>query len=154
MKVDRNFQLSTPLILNVPERLSIPRRLAYRALTLAFWMGWIYLWIPLITLLGWLGGFALFRDEFIVMEGWQAFVDNFPTYSLVVVIMAGVLFFWALTNWYRFANREARKAVNHISMQEQADALQVSKNNLTNWQQQKRMVVYHDEHSRILKVTN
>ncbi|MGB8598332.1 MAG: poly-beta-1,6-N-acetyl-D-glucosamine biosynthesis protein PgaD [Burkholderiales bacterium] len=148
------FQLSTPLILDMPDRLSVPRRLAYRALTLVFWMGWIYLWIPLITLLGWLSGIAFFREQIVVQQGWQSFIDNLPTYSLVVFMMAGTLLLWAITNWFRFANREARKAVSRVTLQEQADQLQVSKNNLSAWQKQKHMVVHHDDHGRILKVTD
>ena len=151
---DNHFQLSSPLILNMPEKLSTPKRLAFRVLTLAFWVGWIYLWLPLITLLGWLSGIALFSDQIVVQRGWQAFLDNLPTYSMVVVIMAGALLSWAVTNWFRFANREARKAVNHVDMQDQADFLQVSRNNLATWQRQKRMVVHHDEYGRILDVTN
>jgi biofilm PGA synthesis protein PgaD len=154
MSLDSSFQLSSPLILDMPERLSMPRRLAYRVLTLAFWIGWVYLWIPLITLLGWLSGIAFFRDQLVVQQGWQSFIDNLPTYSLVVFMMAGTLFFWAITNWFRFANREARKAVSHVSVQEQADRLQVSANNLSMWQKQKRMVVHHDDHGRIINVTN
>ncbi len=153
MSIDSTFQISSPLILDMPDRLSMPRRLAYRVLTLAFWMGWIYLWLPLITLLGWLSGIAFFRDQLVVQQGWQSFIDNLPTYSIVVALMAGSLFFWAITNWYRFANREARKAVSHVSVQEQADRLQVSANNLAMWQKQKRLVVHHDDHGRILKVT-
>lgn len=153
MSTQQEFQLSTPLILNTPEYVSMPRKLAYRTLTLLFWLGWLYLWLPLITLLGWLGGFALFRDQLVVQQGWQSFVDNLPTYSLVVIMMAGALLSWALTNWFRFANKEARKGVSHVSIKQQADALHVSENNLAAWQKQKRMVVHHDEHSQILDVT-
>lgn len=154
MTTESGYQLSSPLIIDMPERLSFPRRLAYRTLTLLFWMGWIYLWIPLVTLLGWVGGFAFFREQLFVQQGWQSFLDNLPTYSFVVFMLAGTLFFWALTNWYRFSNREGRKAVSHVSTQEQADQLLVSLNNLALWQKQKRMVVHHDEHGRILNVTD
>jgi biofilm PGA synthesis protein PgaD len=154
MNTDAAFQISSPLILDMPDRLSMPRRLAYRVLTLALSVGWIYLWIPLITLLGWLSGIALFGEQIVVQRGWQSFLDNLPTYSIVVLMMGGALLSWALTNWFRFANREARKAVSHVSVQDQADFLQVSKNNLAVWQKQKRMVVHHDEHGRILDVTN
>jgi biofilm PGA synthesis protein PgaD len=154
MSADTAFQISSPLILDMPDRLSMPRRLAYRVLTLAFWMGWIYLWIPLVTLLGWLSGIAFFGDQIVVQRGWQSFLDNLPTYSIVVLLMSGALLSWAMTNWFRFANREARKAVSHVSVKDQADHLQVSANNLGAWQKQKRLVVYHDAHSRILKVSN
>ncbi len=153
MSSDKTFQLSTPLILHMPEQLSLPKKLAYRTITLLFWLGWIYLWMPLITLLGWLGGFVLFRDQLVVQQGWQSFVDNLPTYSLVIVMMAGALLSWALTNWFRFANREARKGVSHVSIKEQAEHLHVSENNLMAWQKQKRLVVHHDDHSLIIKVT-
>ncbi len=148
------FQLSKPLILDMPDRLSIPRRLAYRTLTLAFWIGWIYLWLPLITLLGWLSGISFFRKEIVIQQGWQAFVDQLPTYSLVVLMVGGTLVFWALTNWARFAKREARKAISHVSVKEQADRLQVSANDLARWQRHQRAVVHHDDHGRILQVKN
>jgi biofilm PGA synthesis protein PgaD len=153
MSSAKEFQLSTPLILNTPEHVSLPRRLAYRAVTLLFWMGWIYLWIPLITLLGWLGGIALFREQIMVQQGWQSFLDNLPAYGLVVVMMSGALLSWALTNWFRFANREARKGVSHVSIKQQAEQLRVNENDLALWQKQKRLVIHHDEHSQILRVT-
>jgi biofilm PGA synthesis protein PgaD len=147
-----SYQLSTPLIFEMPERLSYQRRLAYGTLTLAFWVVWVYLWLPLVTLLGWLGGFALFREHIGVRQGWLAFLNNLPAYSLVVLILSGALVFWAITNWFRFSGKEARKAVSQVPIEDQATWLGVGQEDLQAWQQTKRMVVEHDESGRIIKV--
>jgi biofilm PGA synthesis protein PgaD len=144
-----SYELSKPLIFEMPERLSYPRRLAYGSLTLIFWIGWVYLWLPLITLLGWMGGISLFREHIGVRQGWLAFLDNLPAYSLVAFMLAGTLLFWAVTNWVRFSGREARKAVSQIPLQEQANALGVDVNDLAQWQHKKRMIVHHDDDGRI-----
>lgn len=97
-------------------------RTLHGALTLAAWVLYAFLWLPLITLVAWLLGV---RTTFIELH-----VRNHPfdptlaiTLPLLALACATLLIGWAEWNRWRFADRERRAAHDDVALPEVAAAL-------------------------------
>jgi biofilm PGA synthesis protein PgaD len=66
-------------------------------LTTLFWLAWLYLIMPLVSLLLWMVGVQLFVDEMITRGGLQALIEELLQYGLVVLGMLVVTLLWV--NW-------------------------------------------------------
>ena len=73
------------------------QRVAEFTITTLFWLVWLYLIMPLVSLLLWLVGVQLFMDEMIVRGGLQALIEELLRYGLVVLAMLAATLLWV--NW-------------------------------------------------------
>lgn len=73
------------------------QRAAEFTVTTLFWLAWLYLIMPLVSLLLWMAGIQLFVDEMIVRGGLQALIEDLLRYGLVVLGMLLVTLVWV--NW-------------------------------------------------------
>jgi biofilm PGA synthesis protein PgaD len=73
------------------------QRVAEFTITTLFWLAWLYLIMPLVSLLLWLVGVQLFMDEMIVRGGLQALIEELLHYGLVVLAMLAATLVWV--NW-------------------------------------------------------
>ena len=97
--------MNTDLIIDDPGLQKLRHRYAYSAVTLTFWVIWIYLWLPLISFLSWVVGLNLFYKEMIVQNGYQLFFGLVGWYVLVVLIIGSILLGWAGYNLFRFRGK-------------------------------------------------
>jgi biofilm PGA synthesis protein PgaD len=141
-----------PLIFERPELQAPRQRVVFGALTLAFWMLWVYLWLPVISLVAWyFGGSTVYR-EMVSRSGYEAVVELLAVYGAIVGILAGGLVLWALYNWARFSSRERRRALPALTLQETADRFRLSAPQLGQWQKAKRVLVHRSEDGDIVAV--
>jgi len=73
------------------------QRAAEFTLTTLFWLAWLYLIMPLVSLLFWMVGVQLFVDEMITRGGLQALIEELLQYGLVVLGMLVATLIWV--NW-------------------------------------------------------
>jgi len=73
------------------------QRAAEFTLTTLFWLAWLYLIMPLVSLLFWMVGVQLFVDEMITRGGLQALIEELLQYGLVVLGMLVATLLWV--NW-------------------------------------------------------
>jgi biofilm PGA synthesis protein PgaD len=73
------------------------QRTAEFTLTTLFWLAWLYLIMPLVSLLLWMVGVQLFVDEMITRGGLQALIEELLHYGLVVLGMLVATLIWV--NW-------------------------------------------------------
>jgi len=73
------------------------QRAAEFTLTTLFWLAWLYLIMPLVSLLLWMVGVQLFVDEMITRGGLQALIEELLQYGLVVLGMLVATLLWV--NW-------------------------------------------------------
>jgi biofilm PGA synthesis protein PgaD len=73
------------------------QRAAEFTLTTLFWMAWLYLIMPLVSLLLWMVGIQLFVEEMITRGGLQALIEELLQYGLVVLGMLVATLLWV--NW-------------------------------------------------------
>lgn len=145
---------ATPdLIIEDPGLQSTGQKVLYGTLTVVFWALWIYLWLPLITLLGWSFGVVRFVDIMMVHEGLAALGKVLWIYLLVIAVLGGGLILWALYNWLRFAGKERRTSHHEEhSSPHLAKALGKRESVVLIWQNQKTLRVSHHPDGRIAVV--
>jgi biofilm PGA synthesis protein PgaD len=141
-----------PLIIERPDLQSPSQRVASTVLTLVFWVIWVYLWLPLIGLVGWLFGADRFYHEMIRLDGFRGIVDLAALFGVVVTAIVGALFAWALYNLARFRGRERRNAAAPLTLGQLGVAAGVAPGTLSIWQHARLLRVEHDEDGRILHV--
>ena len=141
-----------PLIIDRPGLQSSSQRMIYPVITFAFWLLWIYIWLPLVSLVAWGFGVQLFYDEMILESGLEAFTELAGTYGVVIVLMGASLISWALYNWKRFVNKERRSDVFSLTRKDLAEYFEVNADEIASWHDSKSLVVHHNEHGDIKQV--
>ncbi len=105
------------IIINRPERVARRQRTLFGLLTLLVWIGYAYLWLPLITLLLWLLGFRTAHIQLYLKSH-----DAQPFFLLVIplIVLAAALLQigWAEYNRRRFQGRERRNPVADVGLAE------------------------------------
>jgi len=144
---------SAELIIEDPKLQSTGQKVLYGMLTLVFWMIWIYLWLPLITVAAWAFGVQRFVDFLLIEEGIEALTRVIEFYLVVVAVMCGALLAWANYNRLRFTGHERRKAVAvQRSSALLASALGRRESAALVWQHHKSLWVTHHADGRIALV--
>ena len=141
-----------PLIIDRPSLQSSSQRMIYPVITFAFWILWIYIWLPLVSLVAWGFGVQLFYDEMILESGLEAFTELAGTYGVVIILLGASLISWALYNWRRFRNKERRSATGLLSTEELAEYFQVDIDELLICHDANRIVVHHNERGDVERV--
>jgi len=139
-------QMRTPLIIEPRPSLFSPGSLARQVLTLAAWSLWMYLLMPLLTLLAWMIGWKRLSTELLTPEGIGLLMHYLPAYLTVLGLLCGSLIAWALFNWWRFADRERRRETKSPTPEQLALDLRLPLEDMRRWQSMQRLVVQHDEH--------
>lgn len=139
----------TPIIIERPELQSPLQRATTRGLTFVFWVIWIYLWLPLISLLAWWAGIELFREHMLDNNGYKILFDDINWYGLVIVVSGVILVGWARYNLLRFRDRESRKNPLIVDLAAYAQHFKIDAQRLKQWQAAKRLVIHHDKHGDI-----
>lgn len=115
-------------------------------------MLWVYLWLPLLTLLAWMFGVRLFGD--LAGSGSDRELHEFGhlvvIYAAVVCIMGGSLLTWARIEFLRFRNVNRRTRPTPVSVEEVAEYASLPVEELGKWTQSNRLVIYHDSHGRVI----
>jgi poly-beta-1,6-N-acetyl-D-glucosamine biosynthesis protein PgaD len=84
------------------------QRAAEFTVTTLFWLAWLYLIMPLVSLLLWIAGFQLFVDEMIIRGGLQALIEDLLRYGLVVLSMLIVTVVWVTWNLRHYGGHNKR----------------------------------------------
>jgi biofilm PGA synthesis protein PgaD len=84
------------------------QRAAEFTITTLFWLAWLYLIMPLVSLLLWIVGIQLFMEEMIVRGGYHALIGEFVHYGLVILAMLAVTLTWVYWNLRRYGEHEKR----------------------------------------------
>lgn len=98
------------LIIERPDLQSWPLVLGSRLITAAMWGLYVYLWLPLLTLVAWVLGLDIAYTQMVTLGGFQTALDLWLLFTSVIVIMGGALLGWARVNFYRFRGADRRQA--------------------------------------------
>jgi biofilm PGA synthesis protein PgaD len=141
-----------PIIIDNPRLQSPRQRVFYSAITFVIWVAWVYIWLPLLSLVAWIFGYRLFYDEMIVKAGFQALVERIGNYSLVILVCGCVFVGWAVYNRLRFRGRERRHAAYPLTTEEVSEYFNVNPDSMRRWHGAKRLVVHHTDTGEIDQV--
>jgi len=141
--------MKNPLIIEKPELQTITQRYGWSSVTFFFWILYIYLWIPLITLVAWLVGAKLFHLNMIQLKGYEGLVDNLGLYSLIIVLISVILIGWAEIDRMRFKNKLRRLDHEEVTISDIAKKYNLQENQLTQLRQKKSMIVHFSDKGAI-----
>ena len=84
-------------------------------LTVLFWGVWLYLVLPLVSLLLW-----AFGVRFLVVQirrgGYEALLGSLLTYGVVLLVLVGLLAFWITWNVVRYGGSSDRRTVKRMEV--------------------------------------
>jgi biofilm PGA synthesis protein PgaD len=131
-------------VIDRPELQSPTTRAFFSVLTLVLWTAYIYLLLPMLTLLAWYAGYNAIYEEMVMRRGWEALVHLIGMYALIVIVMGVIQVSWASVNWARFAGKRDRRRLRerHVDM-EIAKMFMMDTTEMPVWQNAKRLVVHH-----------
>ena len=143
---------ANPLIIERPDLQSGKQRAVFGVLTALFWLLWVVLWLPLITVFGWAFFGYQFQFHMIEREGYAGFVGVLAVYALVIVVMGGGLLAWAKYNHLRFRGMDRRKSFAPPTPADLAALHGRTPDEVAQWQAMNIVTVHHDPEGRILRV--
>ena len=97
---------------SAPEELTPRERARDTLITAMLWAVYLYLWVPLVSLLAWAMGFEFAYDVMVRAGGAQDLLPILLEYLVVVSIIFSGFTIWSVSNRLRFRdlNRRARRA--------------------------------------------
>lgn len=102
------------LIISKPERIKPIQKLSELTVTMLFWMIIFYLWQPLISFIAWSFGYKWYYQHMITLGGIEHVINALLDYLSVILMLGGALILWAITNKWRFKNKNKRSSINPV----------------------------------------
>lgn len=84
-------------------------------LTVLFWAVWLYLVLPLVSLLLWALGVRVFLERF-RQGGYEGLLASLATYSSVLLVIVSLLTFWIVWNVVRYGGSSDRRTVKRAEV--------------------------------------
>ncbi len=137
--------MSATLIIDKPELQSNIHRYGWGSVTFVFWMIYIYLWLPLITLVAWWFGAKLFHLHMIQLDGYKGLLGNLGLYAVIIVVISMILIGWAELDRMRFKDKLRRLVNNTVTVGEIAQKYNMHEDDLTQLRQKKSMLVHFSD---------
>lgn len=133
------------IIIDRPELQSKGKRAIFGVLTAGLWTFYLYLLLPLASLLAWWLGFVVVYEEMVMRRGWEALLELIGVYGAIVLAMGLAQVGWALTNWLRFyGRRDRRRERPPVMSPEFTEPLfLMDTGEFPAWMNAKRLVVHH-----------
>ncbi len=133
------------IVIDRPELQTPAKRAFFSVLTVMFWSFYVYLLLPLATLLAWHLGYTAVYEEMVMRNGWEALVKLLGFYSAIVLAMGFTQVGWALVNWMRFAGKRDRRRERErvVDMGFSEPMFLTDTIEIPAWQDAKRLVVHH-----------
>ncbi len=103
------------LIIESPHLQTGLQKYTHAFLTFAFWLLWVYLWSPIITLIFWLLGFHQFYYHMVKLGGYVGLREQLLLYLVIILAIGFVQLTWAKYNQFRFRGKERRKHQPNVS---------------------------------------
>ncbi|MGH8595864.1 MAG: poly-beta-1,6-N-acetyl-D-glucosamine biosynthesis protein PgaD [Gammaproteobacteria bacterium] len=137
-------------IIERPELQTLVQRYSSAWLTLIFWVLYLYLWTPLITLIAWVLQVGLARHEMVELQGYLLLIDRMSGYGIVILGIFVSLIGWAEYNYQRFRSVDRRNTPGPVTKQDLARYFEVPLPIVDAWQQAKTLNIYLDENGRVV----
>lgn len=124
-------------------------------LTLVCWAGWLYLVLPLLSLLLWVFGIRLFVREF-AGGGYQGLLGSLAAYSSVLLVLVGGLALWIVWNVVRYGGTHDRRTIKsaEVTDPEVAAAFHLDESVLPLLRGERRLRIDLDRDGCVVVVTN
>jgi biofilm PGA synthesis protein PgaD len=142
-----------PLIIERPELQSDVQRVGWATVTFIFWVLYVYLWLPLLTLAAWWIAVTLFNYHMVELHGYVGVVEKLGVYSVTICIISVILIGWAEVNRMRFKNQLRRMDNVDVTVYEVAEKYNIDADKLAELRQKKSMIVHFSDKGAISEIT-
>jgi biofilm PGA synthesis protein PgaD len=134
-----------------PHNVPVAQRTLWGVVTAVFWMLYLYLWIPLVTLVAWFLGL---REGWIQLYREEQQVEPFILVALpiICVICAITMIAWGEYNRRRFSKANRRGAIPEASHDEVARSLGATPELASRLSTARTVTVVMDEHARPVRL--
>jgi biofilm PGA synthesis protein PgaD len=133
-------------VIDRPELQAPAVRAFFSMLTVVLWTAYVYLLLPLATLLAWYVGYTAVYEEMVMRRGWEALVGLIGFYGIVVFVMGMIQVGWASINWARFSGARDRRRLREPQVDMEVERMfMMDTGEFPVWQIAKRLVVHHHE---------
>jgi len=146
--------MNNKFIIDTPKLQSLQLKYTSTIFTLIFWVLWFYLWIPLVTLVGWWFQIDTIQHTMITLNGFHAFLLELPILLTYILILIGLLAVWSSYNYFRFKGLERRKPLRPVSQNDILSKFSIDEVELGIIQENKIILIKFDEneHFQPLKI--
>lgn len=125
------------------------KKLVWDAVTVALWIGWIYLWKPLLIVIYQMLSLKAEPDDI-----WKVILNDIgviPFYEAVVMLMSTPAVLFILSRF----NRHLSPSEHLIySPEDYADYFGIDQGTLIACADERLITVYHDEHGQVIRLEN
>jgi biofilm PGA synthesis protein PgaD len=152
--LDKNFKhenVVLPAFIDRPDLQSWSQRGVFGMLAAAGLMVWLYLFIPLLSLLAWWFGWHRF-DQYIVHDYQQGFTQHLAVLVAVVMVLGLMLLGWASYNILRFYNNERRHAMPDVQAGDMAHFYELETSAVEQAQASQVNLFFYDRHGKIVNM--
>lgn len=147
---DKNH-LIIPVYIDRPDLQGKRQRGLLGLLNLIGWMIWIYLFVPLFTLLAWLFGYYRF-DRYVIHDAQNDALEQLEILLVMIIFMNLALLAWAMYNYLRFYDNERRSKTANVSNSQIAHFYELDTAQVEAAQQQQLLTFYYDDHGKIIQI--
>lgn len=148
-----NAPVMPELIIHRPQAVPRARRVVTRVLTVVAWSLYLYLWLPLITLLAWWLSLRFGIEQLRVVDAPPAIDEALFVMLGYVALLAIVVFIgWAEYNRLRYGRRERRQAGPPVTLEASARALGLSPELAAALRQQRVATVALDARAAVVAI--
>ena len=132
--------------------LGSPRGATELAMTMVFWGLWLYLVMPLISLMLWVGGVYLFTERMITMGGYQAFGDQLVNYTVAILAMGLMLALWVIWNQRRYGRHDKRNVIpKHVSETQVGEAAGLGQKDVDELRNARTIYMHYDGNQPVVE---
>ena len=110
-----------PLIIERPDLQTTSQRYGSISVTVVCWMVWLYLFVPLLSLLAWVTGATLVYEVLYMDLGEGLVVARAISYGEGIGVLTGTYCAWAVYNYLRWSGVERRHDRAAVSTEEMAE---------------------------------
>ena len=125
----------------------VPQTQKYAELAITFisWSLWVYLVMPLISLLAWIAGSYLFKQEMLSPGGLET-LEHIAHYGTVILVMWAMMASWIVWNTKRYGNRNRRHSKAPVVSDEQVrEYTQLEVSEVEHLRNTKEVYLHYDE---------
>jgi biofilm PGA synthesis protein PgaD len=105
-----------PDIIYRPDLQPRSQRVMFSGITLAAWLIWFYLFIPLLSLGAWWFGIDAFR-EYMLLPGARGYLLTLTGYAIVIAVTFLIILGWSRYNQFRFGGPDRRHGQPPVSLE-------------------------------------
>lgn len=130
-----------PLVIERPELQNGVQRWSYRGLTVMFWVLWLYLFMPLLSVLAWAAGMMVVYEVMVQNLALSELWHLLKVYGTGIGFLLVVYLGYAFSGFLRFRNVERRKLAPAIAPEQLAQSHNLDMATLKSLQTQQTQVL-------------